>query len=333
MVRLGMALAGDKSLDETLALARLIDDCGFDTLTIYDDLMFKPAWPILTAVALNTSRVRLGPGVVNPYLVHPAILAGNVALLDELSRGRAYLGIGRGAFLEFLQVEQPKPVTALRESIEITKRLLRGDRTAYHGRMFHATEAAFFRWTPPRADVPIMVGTWGVKTTEMAGEIADEVKASAMWNAEYARRLAEHIRIGTARAGRKPTEVTLVIGPLTSIAEDRAAARAKARLALAIYLPYLHPMTEFVGVDPEVIRRVAADSSRGDYATAAGFISDDVLGRLTLCGNAHDIIGEIERMAHEVPVGRIEFGTPHGPDEPAAIRLLGEKVLPHFHRR
>ncbi|HEY3116374.1 MAG TPA: LLM class flavin-dependent oxidoreductase, partial [Chloroflexota bacterium] len=282
MLRLGIALAGDKALTDSIALAKAVDEYGFDTLTVYDDLMFKPAWPILTAMALQTQRVRLGPGIVNPYLMHPAVLAGHAALLDELSNGRAYLGIGKGAFLEFLQVDQPRPIATLREAIEIIKRLLRGDRTPYHGKVFHATESAFFRWTPPRAGIPIMVGTWGPKMTEMAAAVADEVKASAMWNTEYARRLGEHIRIGAERAGRNPADVTLVIGPLTSVSEDRAAARARARHALAIYLPYLHPMTEFVGIDPEIIQRVGAASSRGDYATAAGFISDDTLGRLTL---------------------------------------------------
>lgn len=332
MVRLGIALAGDKPLEEILSLARIVDDHGFDTLTIYDDLMFKPVWPILTAVALKTRRVRLGPGIVNPYLMHPAILAGNIALLDECSNARAYLGIGKGAFLEFLQVDQPRPITTVREAIEIIRRLLRGDRTPYHGRVFQATESAFFRWTPPRATVPVMVGTWGQKMARMAGEVADEVKASAMWNADYAQMLAGHIRGGAQQAGRDPNAVTLVIGPLTSIAEDRAAARERARLSLAIYLPYLHPMTEFVGVEPDLIRRVGEASARGDYPGAARLISDDILGRITLCGTAHEVIDEIERMATTVQVGRIEFGTPHGPNEAEAIRLLGEKVLPHFHR-
>ncbi|MGQ0569670.1 MAG: LLM class flavin-dependent oxidoreductase [Armatimonadota bacterium] len=330
MVKLGMALAGDKPLGDYLALAKTVEEYGFETLTIYDDLMFKPVWPLLTAVALNTRRVRLGPGIVNPYLVHPAILAGNVALLDEFSNGRAYLGIGKGAFLEFLSVEQPTPITTVREAIEIIKRLLRGDRTPYHGKVFHAAESAFFRWSPLRPDVPIMVGTWGEKMTQMAGEIADEVKASAMWNTDYAAMLAGHIRTGTARARRNPESVGLVIGPLTSVAEDRAAARERARLSLAIYLPYLHPMTEFVGVEPALIGRVNAASSHGDYAGAARLISDDVLGRMTLCGTPHDIIAEIERMVAAASVRRIEFGTPHGPNEADAIRLLGEKVLPHF---
>jgi 5,10-methylenetetrahydromethanopterin reductase len=332
MVRLGIAVAGEKPISEIVALAKMVDELGFETLTIYDDLMFKPVWPLLTAAALQTRRVRLGPGVVNPYLTHPAILAGNLALLDECSNTRAYLGIGKGAFLEFLHVEQPKPITAVRESIELVRRFLRGDRTAYAGKLFQAAESAFFRWTPPRADVPIMVGTWGKKMAEMAAEVADEVKASAMWNADYAAMLADHIAAGAARAGRAAAAVKLVIGPLTSIADDRTAARERARLSLAIYLPYLHPMTEFVGVEPELIQRVGAASSRGDYAGAARLISDDVLGRMTLCGDANDIIAEIERVAAAAPVARIEFGTPHGPDEAAAVRLLGEKVLPHFSR-
>ncbi len=330
MVQLSIAFSGEKPLREYLTLAKAVEDYGFDTLSIYDDLMFRPAWPILNAIALHTQRIRIGPAIANPYLMHPAIIAGNLALLDEMSDERAYLGIGRGAFLEFLEMDQPRPITAVRESIEIIKRLLVDDRTPYHGQMFHMTESAFLRWTPPRADVPILVGTWGPKMCEMSGALADEVKVSPVWNAEYARSLWQHITKGAQRAGRDPGDVALVIGVLTSIAGDREEAKAHARRALSIYLPYLSPMTEMVGVEKEEIQRIKVASSRGDYDDAARYVSDTSLNSFTLYGTPTDIIAKIERMVSEAPVRRIEFGTPHGPDEATAIRLLGEQVLPHF---
>lgn len=175
-----------------------------------------------------------------------------------------------------------------------------------------------------------MIGTWGPQMCALAGELADEVKAGGMWSAAYARFMWEHITAGAERAGRQPDEVALVIGPLTSIAEDRAEAKAYARRTLAFYLPYLAPMPEFVGVEPEEIERVQAATRRGAYTEAARLVSDLALDNFALYGTPYDCIGQIERMVAETPVKRIEFGMPHGPDEVEAIRLLGEYVLPHF---
>jgi|TARA_B100001964_G_scaffold230444_1_gene283942 5,10-methylenetetrahydromethanopterin reductase len=330
MVDLSIAFSGDKPLNDYIALAKTVDEYGFNAFSIYDDLMFKPAWPILSLAATHTQRVRIGPAISNPYLMHPATIAGNLALLDELSDGRAFLGIGRGAFLDFLRMDQPRPITAVREAIEVIKRLLRGDRTPYHGQIFHATESAFLRWSPPRADVPIMVGTWGPKMCEMSGELADEVKVSPVWNVGYLSFLWKHLEKGARRAGRDPKDVVFVVGVLTSISDDREEAKAYARRALAIYLPYLSPMTEIVGVEGEEMQRVRTASVRGDYGAAALALSDTSLDNFTLYGTPKDIIAKIERMAGEAPVSRIEFGTPHGPDEAKAVRMLGEHVLPHF---
>ena len=77
-------------------------------------------------------------------------------------------------------------------------------------------------------------------------------------------------------------------------------------------------------------RKRFKESRRGDYDDAARYVSDTSLNSFTLYGTPTDIIAKIERMVSEAPVRRIEFGTPHGPDEATAIRLLGEQVLPHF---
>ena len=128
ITELSIAIPGDRTIEEYIRLSILIDQYGFHTLSIYDDLLFKPAWPLLSVVASNTKKVRIGPAVVNPYLVHPAITAGNLAVLDEISQGRAYLGIGKGAFLDFLNLDSRKPLTAMREATEIIQSLIRGDR-------------------------------------------------------------------------------------------------------------------------------------------------------------------------------------------------------------
>ncbi|RPJ25808.1 MAG: LLM class flavin-dependent oxidoreductase, partial [Planctomycetaceae bacterium] len=175
------------------------------------------------------------------------------------------------------------------------------------------------------------VGTWGPKMCRMAGAYADEVKAGSMWSDTYGRYMWDYIAEGAADAGRAPGSVGLVFGPLTSVSEDRDRAKAYARQTLAFYLPYLAPMPEFVGMEPEAVERVRAATSRGDMETAVSQISDEILGHFSLYGTPDDIIAEIERMISDTNVTRIEFGMPHGPDGSlAALHMLGQHVLPHF---
>ncbi len=86
-----VAFQGDKSVGAYAALARLAEDLGFDGVSAYADLGFQPAIVPLLAMASATTRVRLGPAALNPSLLHPVEIAGQIAALDSVSRGRAYL--------------------------------------------------------------------------------------------------------------------------------------------------------------------------------------------------------------------------------------------------
>ncbi|MEO8395073.1 MAG: LLM class flavin-dependent oxidoreductase [Chloroflexota bacterium] len=334
MVQLSFGVSGGKPLHEYVALAQLAESYEFHTFSVFDDLMFKPAWPILFMIAQHTQRIRLGPSVCNPYLIHPAILAENAALLDELSGGRAYLGLGRGAFLDFVGVPTPKPITAVREAIDLCRRLWKGDASSFDGQMFQATSAAKLQWQPIRPELPIMVGTWGPQMCRMAGATADEVKAGSMWSERYGNYMWQHIEAGARDNQRDPNRVGLVFGPLTSVADDRDQAKHHAKQTLAFYLPFLAPMPEFLGMEAEAIDRVRMATDRGDIDAAVSLISDDILGQFALYGTPQDLIEQIEHMTATTKVTRIEFGMPHSPGGSIeAIHLLGRYVLPHFTRQ
>jgi 5,10-methylenetetrahydromethanopterin reductase len=192
MIQLSIGISGSKSINDYIGLAKLAEAYHFHTLSIFDDLMFKPAWPILYVVAQQTERIRLGPSVTNPYLIHPAIWAENAAMLDEISTGRAYFGVGRGAFLDFVNVQSEKPIHAVRETIEIVRRLWRGDATPFQGQVFQTSEFAKLQWQPLRPNLLIMVGTWGERMCQMAGGVADEIKAGSMWSALYGNERVTH---------------------------------------------------------------------------------------------------------------------------------------------
>jgi alkanesulfonate monooxygenase SsuD/methylene tetrahydromethanopterin reductase-like flavin-dependent oxidoreductase (luciferase family) len=118
---LSVAFQTDKPLAAYGPLAAAAEGYGFDGVTVYNDLLYQPAWLPLHEIARHTRRVRIGPAAVNPFTCHPVSIAGNVALLDEASDGRAYLGLARGAWLDFLGLAPARPVTALREAFECVR--------------------------------------------------------------------------------------------------------------------------------------------------------------------------------------------------------------------
>lgn len=331
-LKFSVALQGSYPLRDYIDKARRIEAYGFDEIHVYDDLMFKPAWPILTLIGEHTERIAVGPGIITPQVVHPAYHAGNLAELDELTGGRAVCGIARGAFFEFLGIEkQSKPITMVREAVAVIRRLLAGDRTPFHGEVFTATEELFFRFRPVRSEIPIFIGTWGPKMCQLAGEIAAGTKSDGLWNPDYVPIIRENIVLGARRAGRDPDEVEIIAGPLCSVAADRERARAAARRVLAIYLPYLHPMTEVAGIPEEEIRKVREAAAAGDFERGASYVSDLSIAKCSVTGTPEEVIPQIEAMA-AAGVTHVAFGHPLGPDFDEALDLLGQEVLPHFRR-
>ena len=329
-VKFSIGLQGSYPIRDYIDKAKRIEHYDFDELHVYDDLMFKPTWPLLTLIGEHTSRIKVGPGIITPQIVHPCYHAGNLAELDELTNGRAVLGIARGAFWEFLGIEkQKKPITMVREAIHIIRRLLSSDRSAFHGEVFTVTEELFFRFQPVRKEVPIFIGTWGPKMCQLAGEVAEGVKSDGLWNPDYVKIIRENIEIGAARVNRNPDDVEIIAGPLSSISNDRDKAKETARKVLAVYLPYLRPMTDVAGITEEEINNVREAAATGDFEKGAGYISDLSVAKCSVTGAASDVIEQIEEMV-DAGVTHVAFGHCLGPDFDEALDILGKEVLPHF---
>ena len=111
-------------------------------LTVFHDLFFQPAiFPLLT-IARVTERVRLGPAALNATTLHPVEIAGQTAALDLASGGRAYAGIVTGSWLDRLGIEEDRPLTRLREAVEVVRRVLAGDTSGFAGERGPSAELA-----------------------------------------------------------------------------------------------------------------------------------------------------------------------------------------------
>src|SRR5258708_6130640 len=115
-------------------LAARAEELSYDDIWLADERFFREVYATLAVVAQRTTRVRLGPCVTDPFTRHPALTAMAIATLDEIAGGRAALGIGAGVSgLRELGVDGSKSATAIREAIELIRRLLAGETVTVKG--------------------------------------------------------------------------------------------------------------------------------------------------------------------------------------------------------
>jgi 5,10-methylenetetrahydromethanopterin reductase len=317
-VEVGLGLQGDLPLAAYGALGRIAEAGGVDVLSVYNDLLFRPALPPLLELARVTERVRLGPAALNPFTVHPVEIAGQIAALDEVSRGRAYLGLVAGAWLDSIGVDAARPLTALREAVEVVRRLLAGDASGFEGRRFRLAPGQALRYPVLRARVPLMIGTWAPRTAAFAGEVADELKIGGSANPDL---------VPVVRGRIRNERVRIVVGAVCVVDEDGGAARARAREAAALYFPVVAER------DPtlEVPAGLAADVGRlvdaGDARAAGALIPDRLLARLAFAGTPAEVAAQAQAL-YDAGAHRVELGTPQGLTTEGGVRLLCDRVLP-----
>jgi 5,10-methylenetetrahydromethanopterin reductase len=179
--RLGVRLHGGLAPKRSAELARAAEANGFASVWFAENPMERGVMAAMAACAVATQRIELGVGVWNPYLRHPAQIAMEIGALDELSDGRAALGLGSGlsAPIKRLGIDNTRPLAAMRDSFAIVRGLLAGETVTYKGTVF-SVEDAKLSYTPPRADLPLLMAARGPQALALSGRVADGLMISNM---------------------------------------------------------------------------------------------------------------------------------------------------------
>jgi 5,10-methylenetetrahydromethanopterin reductase len=283
---LGIGLLTNQEPAVYETIARRLDEAGVDVLSVYNDLRYQPAIGPLLLAAGVTERLRLGPAALNPFTVHPYEIAGQIAMLDLVSSGRAYLGLAKGAWLDELGIEEERPLEGLREAVDIVGKLLAGDETGVSGQRFRLAPGTTLAYRRERARVPLMIGSWGRETIAWAGTVADEVKVGGTANPELVPLVREWLGPGSA--------TQIVVGCVSAIDEDGDWARERVRAAVAPYL--------------EVV-------ARRDPTLGLGRGEEPPLDRFTIAGAPAEVAARVREL-WAAGADRVELGTPQGRTTP-----------------
>ncbi len=310
--------------------AVLAEEKGFDGCWFPHDTFRKHSWILGAAVAENTQRMTIGAVGVNPYTFDPSEIATYIATLDELSGGRAVLGLGMhtGEMVEWLGLKASDMIQRTREAVAMVRALLRGEVVAYQGREFQWTDQCYLRFAPPRADVPIYPCGFGEDYLALTGEVGDG-SLPMITPPDSAARMVAAINEGVVRSGRKPGSIDIAGCGWFSVSDDLEAAKATIRPVVAYFGPYLEEDSlNTIGLSVQDFDPIKERIVAGDYAGAESMLTDDML-KLAVVGTPKEVIPQIEALL-EAGITQVSIGGPLGPDPVRAIQLLGDEVLPHF---
>jgi 5,10-methylenetetrahydromethanopterin reductase len=319
---------------EFVAHARRAEELGFGTFWIPEDPFYRGAFTVASAIASGTSKVKIGLGVVNPFLRHPALTAMEFAALDEACNGRAILGIGAGLkdWIEGrLKIPYTRPTTAMRETIEIIRRFFRGEEVTYPGRVFQ-TERIKLSFKPVRTEIPIYLGVLGPKNCEMAGKVADGLLLSVMSSPAYVKFAMEHVRRGLAKSGRDARDFSVGAYIFSSIAEDERVARDRIRPIVAIMISLMAPQPTTpifaaAGLPAETIVKFGESFAHGKVP--ADMVTDEMIDTFTIAGSPSRCRENLARLIEAGVTAPVFFEVPGVPPQQTMDDAC-RHLMPHF---
>jgi 5,10-methylenetetrahydromethanopterin reductase len=318
-MRFGVGLFPVGPSDETVRWARVADELGYDSVWVGDShLIWRELYVLLGAMAVTTSKVKLGPCVTNPFTRHLTVTAAAIATLHDLSGGRARLGLGAGDSALKNLGKKSATLRSLENSMETLRRLFRGEK-------FNMDEYPVQLAGVSQTEIPIYLAAGSPKMQELAGRVAEGV-VLGYWP-DMAKGLAR-VREGEARGMRDRGQVETVLWTPCSVSNDSHEA--------------------FEAVKPQVARRLLSAASRGalsqeelalteplrrayDFRHHMGeehssLVPDQLVDRYAIAGTPKQARAKVEAIfavegIHEIAI------IPWGRDREEIIRIFANDVI------
>jgi F420-dependent oxidoreductase-like protein len=240
-VAIGLRLESNEDWEQASTYVVEAERLGVDTVWSHESWGLDAATP-LAFMAARTSRIRLGSGIMQAGTRTPALLAMTAMSLASMSGGRFVLGLGVSGpqVIEgWHGLRFDRPVTRMRETVEIVRRAVRGERVAYKGQIYELPlpggEGKALRSSASPRPVPVYLATLSPRSLELTGEIADGWLGTSFMP-EHARVFFDHIEAGAARAGRSLKALDLQAGGHVAFGDDveRLVAARKPGLAFTL---------------------------------------------------------------------------------------------------
>lgn len=329
MVSFGVEFVPNEPITNIVEYVKLAEKFGFKNVWITDHYNNRDVYATLALIALNTEKIMIGTGVTNPYTRNIAQTAASIITVDELSKGRAVLGIGPGdkTTLESLGVEWVKPAKAVREAVTVLRRLFTGEKVNFQGEIIKLAHASLA--VKPASGIPIYIGAQSRLMLGVAGEIGDGVLINASHPKDFQFAI-QHLEEGVKKAGRELKAIDVAAYTCFSVDEDAEKAKKAARIVVGFIVA--GSPTEALdkhGIDVDSQKVIREAIGRGDFKTAGKSVTSQMLEAFSVCGTPQDCSARIDELL-KAGVTQVVAGSPIGADKKKAIELIGSKIIPKF---
>jgi 5,10-methylenetetrahydromethanopterin reductase len=288
----GVGLFPTEPLQQMIHLAKVTEELGYSHIWVGDShLIWREAYVNMAAMALNTTRVKLGTGVTNPLTRHPSVVGSAYATLEEYAPGRMIVGIGLGDSSVETMGMKPAKLSYFEKTMAQMRDLLDGKEVELETGKIHVLH-------PCKRKVPIYVAASGPKMLELSGRIADGIIVLVGIADDYIAHACERISGGVKSAGRKLEDINLVLWVPCAVSDT---ARAKDAVKAHVARVVAHPLPYVL--DPQEQKVLADIRKTYDYyhhmnqaANHAEVIPDWLVDKFAIAGTVAECRAQIERL-------------------------------------
>lgn len=300
--RMALYLQDSHNLRDGLDYVKYAELKGFEAVWQAESRLVRDAIVPMAAYAAVTEKINIGSGVINNWTRNIGLLAATFLTLDDLAPNRIICGIGAwwDPLAKNVGIDRRKPLVAMRETIEVLRRLLNMERVTFHGE-FHHVDGIELDVVHGRREpryVPIMIGATGDKMMEMTGEIADGVVLNYCVPPEYNDKALEMLELGAKKSGRTLDDIDRPQLIVCSVDHDHDKAYETSKMLLCQYLAQQPHIAKASGVSFDVVSKIQSvlgwPATKEQINLAKHLVPDDLVSRITASGTPEEAQSKVK---------------------------------------
>lgn len=302
MKRVALYLQDAHPLADGIRFARYAEDKGFEAIWQAESRLVRDAIVPMAAFAAVTSRIKVGSGVINNWTRNIGLLAATFLTLDDLAPGRILCGIGAwwDPLAANVGIERRNPLLAMRETIDVFRRLLRMENVTFSGE-FHRVSGIELDVVHGRREprhVPVLIGATGDKMLELTGEIADGCLLNYCVPPAYNDRAMELLAKGAKRSGRRLEDIDRPQLIVCSVDRDRQKAIEGAKGLITQYLAQQPHIAKASGVGEQTVKKVQSilgwPATKEQVEEAMEHVPDELVLGITATGTPEEARARVD---------------------------------------
>ncbi|MFA5836453.1 MAG: LLM class flavin-dependent oxidoreductase [Bellilinea sp.] len=294
--RVALYLQDAHDLRDGLDYVRYAEERGFEAVWQAESRLVRDAIVPMAAYAAVTKTLKVGSGVINNWTRNIGLLASTFLTLDDLAPDRIICGIGAwwDPLAKNVGIDRRKPLTAMRETVTVLRRLLNMERVSFDGEFVHVSgiELDVVHGRREPRNVPIMIGATGDNMMEMTGEIGDGVVLNYCVEPSYNSKALELLDAGAKKSGRRVDDLDRPQLIVCSVDLDHDKAIDSTRGLLTQYLAQQPHIAKASGVSMDVVAQIQSilgwPATKEQIDKAKHLVPDDLITRITASGTPEE---------------------------------------------